>query len=278
VNNYQYCAEFAVRLIGGNAGVAKVLDFGCGAGHIVELLRKAGISAFGCEAFYGGGAARIPDELSGFILAMQGNVIPFPACTFDVVINNQVMEHVEDIDAALSEIHRVLKPGGTLLSLFPDKSVWHEGHCGVPLLHRFPKQSTFRIYYALLWRSIGFGKFTEGKSRLEWSKDFCTWLDQWTEYRSYEAIANAYAKYFSPMQHIEDHWLESRVGPIARPFPAPLKRLFVNKLAGMVFTCVKSPRIGLPNGPHVPLFQTIQDPRNQPVARARSDDPPRSSR
>jgi ubiquinone/menaquinone biosynthesis C-methylase UbiE len=30
-----------------------------------------------------------------------------------VVINNQVMEHVEDIDAALSEIHRVLKPGGT---------------------------------------------------------------------------------------------------------------------------------------------------------------------
>ena len=46
--------------------------------------------------------ARISDELSGFILAMQGNVIPFPACTFDVVINNQVMEHVEDIDAALS--------------------------------------------------------------------------------------------------------------------------------------------------------------------------------
>ena len=34
-----------------------------------------------------------------------------------------------------SKIHRVLKPGGTLLSLSPDKSVWHEGHCGVPFLH-----------------------------------------------------------------------------------------------------------------------------------------------
>jgi SAM-dependent methyltransferase len=142
--------------------VAKVLDFGCGAGQIVKLLRNTGISAFGCDVFYGGGADPIPDELSGFIFKMHGNVIPFPSCTFDVVVNNQVMEHVQDIEAALFEIHRVLKPGGTLLNLFPDKSIWREGHCGVPFLHWFPKRSTLRIYYALFWRSIGFGNFTEG--------------------------------------------------------------------------------------------------------------------
>ena len=34
---------------------AKVLDFGCGAGQIVKVLRDSGISAFGCEAFYDGG-------------------------------------------------------------------------------------------------------------------------------------------------------------------------------------------------------------------------------
>ena len=164
---------------------------------------------------------------------------PSPACTFDVVINNQVMEHVDDIDAALFEIHRVLKPGGTVLNLFPDKSVWREGHCGVPFLHWFPKQSTFRTYYALFWRSMGFGNFTEGKSRLQWSREFCAWLDQWTVYRSYQEIAIAYSKYFSPIQHIEDHWLESRLGSMARPFPTHLKRLFVRKMAGMVFTCTK---------------------------------------
>ena len=239
MDNYRYCAEFAARVIGDKAGAAKVLDFGCGAGQIVKLLRDVHISAYGCEAFYGGGASPVPDELSPFIFAMQGKVIPFPPCTFDVVINNQVMEHVDDIDAALFEIHRVLKPGGTVLSLFPDKSVWHEGHCGVPFLHWFPKQSTFRIYYALLWRSIGFGNFTESKSRLQWSKDFCTWLDQWTTYRSYEEIAIVYSKYFMPMQHIEDHWLENRLGSMARPFPTPLQRLFVRKMAGMVFTCTK---------------------------------------
>jgi hypothetical protein len=51
----------------------------------------------------------------------------------------------------------------------------------------------------------------------------------------------AYGKHFSPMHHIEEHWLESRLGPITRPFPTHLKRLFVNKFAGMVFTCEKTP-------------------------------------
>src|SRR6266516_3948883 len=128
VDNYRYCAEFAARVIGDKAGVAKVLDFGCGAGQIVKLMRNIGVSAFGREAFYGGGANPIPDELSGFIFTKRGTVIPFPSCTFDVVINNQVTEHVQDMEAALFAIHRVLKPGGTLLNLFPDKSIWREGH------------------------------------------------------------------------------------------------------------------------------------------------------
>jgi SAM-dependent methyltransferase len=178
---------------------------------------------------------------------MRGNVIPFASGVFDLVINNQVMEHVEDIDAVLSEIHRVLKPGGVVLSLFPDHSIWREGHCGVPFLHWFPKRSTFRVYYALFWRSIGFGNFTGGKSRLQWSKDFCDWLDRWTVYRSYGEIAIAYGKHFSPMQHIEEHWLESRVGLIIGPFPTRLKRLFVNKFAGMVFTCEKARAAGCPH-------------------------------
>lgn len=57
----------------------------------------------------------------------------FPDASFDLVIANHVMEHVEDDAKALSEIHRVLRPGGLailqtpysamLVSTFGDKGI-----------------------------------------------------------------------------------------------------------------------------------------------------------
>ena len=39
--------------------------------------------------------------------------------SFDLVICNDVFEHVYDLPSALEEVHRVLRPGGRLLSTFP---------------------------------------------------------------------------------------------------------------------------------------------------------------
>lgn len=45
-------------------------------------------------------------------IKMDVHEIPFSDNTFDVVFCNHVMEHVADDIKAMSEIHRVLKPGG----------------------------------------------------------------------------------------------------------------------------------------------------------------------
>jgi SAM-dependent methyltransferase len=45
--------------------------------------------------------------------------LSFPSDTFDVVATNEVLEHVPDLDRALSEIHRVLKPGGWHIGTHP---------------------------------------------------------------------------------------------------------------------------------------------------------------
>jgi len=48
--------------------------------------------------------------------------MPFDNSTFDVVICNHVLEHVEDDHKALSEIYRVLKPGGYSIMQVPFNS------------------------------------------------------------------------------------------------------------------------------------------------------------
>ncbi|HEV8565031.1 MAG TPA: methyltransferase domain-containing protein [Actinomycetota bacterium] len=46
--------------------------------------------------------------------------IPYPDASFDVAISTQVLEYVEDVPGALTEIHRVLRPGGKVLVLDTD--------------------------------------------------------------------------------------------------------------------------------------------------------------
>ena len=50
---------------------------------------------------------------------MDIQAIPFPENTFDVAFCNHVMEHVDDYILAMSELHRVLKPGGWALIQSP---------------------------------------------------------------------------------------------------------------------------------------------------------------
>jgi SAM-dependent methyltransferase len=50
---------------------------------------------------------------------MDIHQIPFPDNTFDVAFCNHVMEHVDDYILAMSELHRVLKPGGWALIQSP---------------------------------------------------------------------------------------------------------------------------------------------------------------
>jgi SAM-dependent methyltransferase len=244
MNNYQYCVHWITEQR--SSGTARVLDYGCGAGQIVDLLRQRQIDANGCDMFYEGGdhSLTMNSELraANVIRKMEGDRIPFDDASFDFVINNQVMEHVENIEVVLAEIQRVLKPGGVVLSLFPDKGVWREGHVGVPFVHWFPKQTKFRVWYTAAFRLLGLGYNKENKSLMQWSHFLCEWLDKWTHYRSRSAIHLAYGKYFEGLNHIEDHWLRMRVGakaPWVNSLPVSLQKLITQKLGFLVMVAHK---------------------------------------
>ena len=233
MNNHEFCADFAIKRGG------RILDYGCGKGQIVELLLAKGADAYGCDVFYEGGSYRDvvdPKLIEGRRILEMKDRTPFPAEHFDVVVNNQVMEHVPDLDAVLREIHRVMKPGGVLLSLFPDKSVWREGHKEVPFLHRFPK-GPLRTGYALAFRAVGLGVHHGSMGLIEWSRDAGEWIDKWCYYRSYREINETFSRHFSAPLHIEHEWLDKRK---RLPIPVALKRFIVKKGAGLVFVCHKA--------------------------------------
>jgi SAM-dependent methyltransferase len=53
---------------------------------------------------------------------LSSDVIPFDENMFDVVMCGEVIEHIFDTENMLKEIHRVLKPGGTLIISTPNLS------------------------------------------------------------------------------------------------------------------------------------------------------------
>jgi SAM-dependent methyltransferase len=96
----------------------RILDFGCGTGAFLEDLDRFGtVSAVDAdESAVSFCHARGRAEV---LHAPPGAHLPYPDGTFDLVTTLDVIEHVEDDVAALSELRRVLRPGGLLLVAVP---------------------------------------------------------------------------------------------------------------------------------------------------------------
>ena len=70
----------------------------------------------------------VPSSTFGGALRGDATRLPFADGTFDVVVTSEVLEHIQDDVTAISELHRVLKPGGTLgvtvPTWWPEKINW----------------------------------------------------------------------------------------------------------------------------------------------------------
>lgn len=95
----------------------RLLDWGCGWGQVTALLLKEGVDAVAfdyaadLEAPTTRPLERFP-EIEAH-LSPHPVELPFEDRSFDTVLSCGVLEHVEDPDASLDEIRRVLRPRGT---------------------------------------------------------------------------------------------------------------------------------------------------------------------
>ena len=90
----------------------RVLDVGCGDGQVARALAAAGCAVTGIDP-----TARnleVARERGGGPEYVEGAAddLPFPDAHFDAVVACLVFEHIDDVDAAIAEVARVLRPGG----------------------------------------------------------------------------------------------------------------------------------------------------------------------
>lgn len=122
------------------AAGALLLDLGCGSGrHAFEAARRGlhvvavdrdgtilGETAGMLEAMKG--ENEIPRETLTSTVNADALTLPFPDGAFDAAIVSEVLEHIQDDDAAMREVSRVLKPGAhiavTVPRWWPERICW----------------------------------------------------------------------------------------------------------------------------------------------------------
>lgn len=108
---------------------ATLLDAGCGAGEYVEPLTRLGADVRGVE--YLAHKVEAWDRAHpGDPRVTEGDIsaLPFASGTFDVVLLNEVLEHVPNEGAVLTELRRVMRRDGTLLLFSPNRRYPFETH------------------------------------------------------------------------------------------------------------------------------------------------------
>jgi SAM-dependent methyltransferase len=128
----------------------RILDLGCGAGGSVYALRDAGfVNAIGYD-IKDYLKLRDPGDRSMFVIAdPKAAGLPFDDDSFDLVISEQVMEHVMDQVGMLRELHRILRPGGYSLHAMPARYCPVEVHMLVPLGGFFAHRWWYKLWAVL---------------------------------------------------------------------------------------------------------------------------------
>lgn len=186
----------------------RVLDLGCGSGRVVEEARNKGLQFYGCDfTLRDDDRAADPELVDRGVLRTIGKspyALPFDDCFFDAIISDQVFEHVKDYPTTLRETHRVLKPGGTFLHIFPSRYRILETHLWVPF------GGVMRSRWWLMgWALVGIrNQFQKGLSASETCTANRTFLMTNTNYLPKRALQRLFAEHYTDIKFVERLFLK----------------------------------------------------------------------
>jgi 2-polyprenyl-3-methyl-5-hydroxy-6-metoxy-1,4-benzoquinol methylase len=79
---------------------------------------------------------------------------------FDLVVSNNVLEHIPDVDKALTNLNNAINPGGVMIHSCPNYTFPFEPHFGIALIPFMPRFTRFLLPKSVktsgLWNSLNF--------------------------------------------------------------------------------------------------------------------------
>lgn len=194
---------------------SKILDFGCGAGNLVQGLVSAGYNVQGADLAFKCGPFRdsLIAERRLYKIDTNPYRLPFEDSTFDVVLSFEVMEHVMDYGKILREIRRVLKPDGVYLCMFPSRLGLLETHILVPFAGVAGK-----LPYLLMWSLLGVrAPHQVGVNPFERARENYQFLKEKTNYLKGSEIIRSFRRAgFSNFRWAEELFLTHSPNPRGR--------------------------------------------------------------
>jgi ubiquinone/menaquinone biosynthesis C-methylase UbiE len=188
----------------------KVMDFGCGEGGLVKAALAHGFDTYGCDLYDIEYSCKWHSEwgragtTDGRLRRIRNPYeLPFDDSSIDVVISNEVFEHVQNYRQALAELRRVIRPGGFFLHAFPSRYLLIEPHIYVPLTTMFRPR-----WWLWLWAVLGVkNQFQKGLSAAEVVRQNAHFLSHGTNYLPPGEIKSEFARYFTKVEFVERFFL-----------------------------------------------------------------------
>jgi len=113
----------AILRDGGSLDGARILDVGCGKGRFAACIKQAcpGAEVWGLDV-----SGDLLSHVPSMVKTVQASMLdmPFEANTFDLVYCVEALEHAVRVDEALSEMFRVLRPGGRIVVIDKNARKW----------------------------------------------------------------------------------------------------------------------------------------------------------
>jgi SAM-dependent methyltransferase len=97
----------------------RILEVGCGPGHLVQRLEELGCRAIGVDA----NPEAVSNAIASDVRLMWVEQLAFADSSFDAVVAIHAIEHFPHLDEAMAEMARVLRPGGALLLVYPAEPI-----------------------------------------------------------------------------------------------------------------------------------------------------------